>query len=292
MRAILRVGIITGVCAIIALSALQQAATLAAVLGIVVTGAVAGTGAAKWLEWAWYGRQFEAGWRTGAVACGVAGLGTFVSLLIAGPHDSVALAAHSQLLGVDLGPLARGLAGLGWLGTDFLLVLASTALGIGLSAVTALVFALGKSARAVSVITEARQAAQANNRTEPLSTPLPLPGYPSLASPASGATWHTSPQTGVLPAPGAYPASLTGASPSGAPQFGQAAPDSGRGPSTARPVERELDDDEREALARWAEEHAGDASGPRTPAPSTYLNSPSPAPKRNRKKQQTRDWLC
>jgi hypothetical protein len=31
----------------------------------------------------------------------------------------------------------------------------------------------------------------------------------------------------------------------------------------------------------------------RTPAPSAYLNSePAAAPRRSRKKQQTRDWLC
>jgi hypothetical protein len=58
----------------------------------------------------------------------------------------------------------------------------------------------------------------------------------------------------------------------------------------------------RDALAAWATENAGsgeaalseDKVGPRTPAPSEYLNSagPVPAQKRGRKKQDTRDWLC
>src|SRR5262249_20755878 len=75
--------------------------------------------------------------------------------------------------------------------------------------------------------------------------------------------------------------------------------------SQARPVSGQLNEEMRQALAAWAdntpnttqgdapEGAAPSASGAsRTPAPSTYLNSAPPAPKRNRKKNQTRDWIC
>jgi len=284
MRVLLRVGIITGAGAAVVLYALASSVALAAAIGILLTGLLAGMGVAKWLEWGWYGRQLEAGWQAGALASGLAGLGTLGALVVDGPRSTAALAAQSHLFGLDLGALVGVLSGLGWVGTDLVVVLVSAALGTGVAAAASLLFAFGKSARAVEAITHARHAAQAANRSEPLNTPLPLPGYPTLGAPPTGPGWYTSPPSGAIP-PGLYAAPTL-------PPPGRPAPNSGRGPSTARPVERELDDDEREALARWAEEHPGDASGPRTPAPSTYLNSPTPAPKRNRKKQQTRDWLC
>ena len=289
MRVILRVGLLTGAVAMIALYALQSTAALMAAAGILVTGLVAGMGAAKWLEWGWYGRQLGAGWRSGALACGLAGIGTLVALLATGPHSPAALAAESHLLGVGLGPLALGLAGFGWVGIDVVFVAVGVGLGTGIAAGATALFAFGKSARAVEAITLARHAAQAANRTEPLNIPLPLPGYPTLGAPPGGPGWYTTPSSGATTAGSYLAAPDSGATP---PLFGRPAADSGRSPSTARPVERELDDDEREALARWAQEHPADTSGPRSPAPSTYLNSPTPTPKRNRKKQQTRDWLC
>lgn len=79
-----------------------------------------------------------------------------------------------------------------------------------------------------------------------------------------------------------------------------------RKPSAARPAGQQLNDAMRDALATWANDNpeakaAREASEqptpesekkPRTPAPSAYLNSSQPAPKRSRKKQNTRDWLC
>jgi hypothetical protein len=84
--------------------------------------------------------------------------------------------------------------------------------------------------------------------------------------------------------------------------------------SSARPVELQLTDEMRTALEAWAEEHGtsdktpavserapaapgGDPAVPapaaaRTPQASKYLNDPAPRPKRNRKKNQTRDWIC
>jgi hypothetical protein len=48
----------------------------------------------------------------------------------------------------------------------------------------------------------------------------------------------------------------------------------------------------RDALAMWAEEN--DASDPaaREANKSEFLNTATPAPKRGRKKSDTRDWLC
>jgi hypothetical protein len=292
MRIILRVGFIVGASAVAVVYALQSVAALVAVLGILVAGLAAGMGAAKWLEWTWYGRQLEAGGKSGAIACGLAGVSAFLSLALAGPHSVGALAARSHLLGIDLGSLALRGGTLGWIGADVAVVLAATVLGTGLAAATTLLFAFGKSARTVEAITQARLAAQAANRSEPLSTALPLPSYPSFGTPPGTVAWHSTPLASTLPPAGTQPVSGSG-TPAALPQPpGQQAPNSGRGASTARPVERELNDEEREALARWAQEHAADASNPRSPAPSTYLNSPAPAPKRGRKKQQTRDWLC
>lgn len=50
----------------------------------------------------------------------------------------------------------------------------------------------------------------------------------------------------------------------------------------------------RDALATWASDNiAEETPGERnSPQPSAYLNSSRPLPKRNRKKQNTRDWLC
>lgn len=76
-----------------------------------------------------------------------------------------------------------------------------------------------------------------------------------------------------------------------------------RSSSSRRRADQELTQAMRDALAAWATESAADGdeattsddkATPRAPASSAYLNSvePSPASKRGRKKQHTRDWLC
>lgn len=72
-----------------------------------------------------------------------------------------------------------------------------------------------------------------------------------------------------------------------------------RSPSSRRRAEEELTQAMRDALAAWASESAEEETGKnndkgpaRAPNSSAYLNSAGPAPKRNRKKQHTRDWLC
>lgn len=87
--------------------------------------------------------------------------------------------------------------------------------------------------------------------------------------------------------------------------------------SSKRPADKELTEAMREALAAWAKQNDGPANegapaeptdpeerdgadeqvpvkapAKRAPVSSAYLNSSGPAPKRNRKKQNTRDWLC
>jgi hypothetical protein len=66
--------------------------------------------------------------------------------------------------------------------------------------------------------------------------------------------------------------------------------------SRARPVDSQLTDEVRKALASWAEQNPDEAeaakAGARVPVSSSYLNSDAPAPKRNRKKNATRDWIC
>lgn len=72
--------------------------------------------------------------------------------------------------------------------------------------------------------------------------------------------------------------------------------------SSAKPTAGRLTPEMIEALAAWAREtdeeggetgENGEASAAaRAPADSTYLNSPTPAKPRKRKKNATRDWIC
>src|SRR5262245_9958848 len=109
MRTVVRVGLITGVVGGGALYGLQRFVAVGVVLGIVAVGIVAGLGTAKWLEWPWYGRQLQAGLRAGGLACGLAGSGALLSLLITGPHDLDQLARRSLAPGLDLASFVRAL---------------------------------------------------------------------------------------------------------------------------------------------------------------------------------------
>ena len=64
-------------------------------------------------------------------------------------------------------------------------------------------------------------------------------------------------------------------------------------PVEDQPRDGRLTAAEREALENWANESEpkpAPTSRKRQPKASAYLNGP--APKRSRKKQDTRDWLC
>lgn len=60
--------------------------------------------------------------------------------------------------------------------------------------------------------------------------------------------------------------------------------------SRARPASADLNDAMREALAAWADDN--DDPEERSAKKSEFLNTAAPAPKRGRKKNDTRDWLC
>ncbi|MEO7000306.1 MAG: hypothetical protein ABI068_00675 [Ktedonobacterales bacterium] len=165
MRMLMRVGAIVGVLGLALVYVLQIAAGLMTLAGVVVVGAVTGLSVAKWLTRDWYGRQFAAGLRAGAIACCVTGAGALLFLLLQGPHSVAALAARSHLPGVTLAPQIQAFAALGWVSIDVLGTLVSVGLGIALAALVAQVFAGSKSRHALQIIAQARLAAQAFNQS-------------------------------------------------------------------------------------------------------------------------------
>ncbi|MGO8946430.1 MAG: hypothetical protein ACLQUY_01950 [Ktedonobacterales bacterium] len=304
MRTILRVGITLGGVAFVTLFALQSAFALAVAPGIIVAGVFAGLGAAKWLERPWFGRQLAAGLRTGAIACGMAGVGALLALLTQGPHSVNSLAERSHLLQLDFGPLIDKLSGAGWVGVDLLAVALAMAAGITLSAAIAQLGAWSKSLRSIQVVNRARLAAQASLQDNRASISGLFGVSASAGMPPSAGL------TGAHPVPAGSGTTL--ASPTQLPakpeRFQPIEPAtppaaSPRQPSSARPADSQLTQAMRDALATWAadtgttkeaEPQEGGPTPPkaRTPQPSNYLNSSPPVPaKRVRKKQDT-DWLC
>lgn len=164
MRSILRVGIIVGGAAFVALFALQAAFALVVAAGVVLAGLCAGLGAAKWLERGWFGRQFAAGLRTGIIAAGMAGIGALLALLTQGPRSTGQLSAQSHIFTLDFAPIVRAVAFAGPAGADIIIILLATLLGIGLAAVVAQIGAWGKDRHAIQVIAQARLAAQTSLR--------------------------------------------------------------------------------------------------------------------------------
>lgn len=311
MRAIVRVGLILGGIGFLALFALQHAVGLAVAPLLVSIGLLAGVCSAKWLEWGWYGHQFRAGTFAGFYACTLAGIGALISLLMAGPHDVHALAAASHIGGFNLAPVIERISGFSWMGVDVLLLLAAGLLGVFLAGLSTQVLALSKDTRTVRVITQAHVAAQPLARRDTfMPTPsgahagdsiLPSPrSQPGVAASPStpGAGWGTpapvAPQQqgwqsgGYVPAAGAPVRQVATRTP---PPQKPAQP-----PVEEHPRDGRLSAAEREALETWAHDNDDDSdnepkpSRKRQPKASAYLNGP--APKRSRKKQDTRDWLC
>ncbi|HEX8032774.1 MAG TPA: hypothetical protein VF510_02955 [Ktedonobacterales bacterium] len=348
MRTIVRVGIIIGGVGFVALFALQAVIALAVAVCLLIVGLAAGLGTAKWLERPWFGRQLIAGLRAGALAVGIAGAGALLSLFIIGPQDKTVLAARSHLLTLNMAQWVKSLAILTWAGIDILTVLLAVLAGVALSALTTQVFAWSKNRRAIQVVTQARQAAQAFSRVDPLtassgshstgqashftgapalsaggdttSTLSALTGAPRPATAQAAPTSSTkskipaTPRRTLAPVPPTPPTGISGTQRAPLPRSKQVdedypsptepalptttdadeAPPFKRIPSKARPADSHLTEAMRDALATWAsdnvaEETPGERSGPQ---PSAYLNSSRPLPKRNRKKQDTRDWLC
>src|SRR5690349_20856695 len=176
MRAILRVGLGVGAAGFLALFALALAAALVVLPGLLVAGVIAGLAMAKWLPWAWYGRQPAASLRAGAIAAALAATGALIALLGFAPRDTTALAARSHLLTFDLSPVVARFAGLGWLGLDVLGVLLCGLAAVGLAVAVTQLFAWSKSARAVRIVNQERALAQALQRGEtwePVTSSLP-----------------------------------------------------------------------------------------------------------------------
>jgi type II secretory pathway pseudopilin PulG len=347
MRTIVRVGIITGGVGFVALFALQAVIALAVADCLLIVGLAAGLGTAKWLERPWFGRQLTAGLRGGVLAIGIAGTGALLSLFMIGPQDKTVLAARSHLLTLSMGPWVKSLTILTWAGIDILTVLLAGLAGIALSALTAQVFAWSKNRRAIQVVTQARQAAQAFSRVDPLAassgspsasqsshytgapalgvgdttgTLSALTGTPRPATAQAAPTSNTkakipaAPRRTLAPVPPTPPTGISGTQRAPLPRGKQVnddypsptepalptatdpdeAPPSRRNTSKARPAGSQLTEAMRDALATWASDDvAEETPGERTgPQPSAYLNSSRPLPKRTRKKQNTRDWLC
>lgn len=318
MRAIVRVGVVLGSIGFIALFALQHAIGLAVAPLLVIVGLLAGVCSAKWLEWGWYGHQFRAGTYAAFYACTLAGIGALVALATAGPHDVQALAAASHVGKLSLAPVIEHTVVFGWLGTDVLLLLVAGLLGVIIGGFSTQILAFSKDSRTVRVVTQAHAAAEPlAHRDTFIPTPsgsragdsiLPNPrSQPGIAATPSmpGAGWGAS----VPAAPPQQPAWQTGgyaAAPAtpARPVRKVATPTPPPQPVAQPPLEEQPRDGrltaaERAALEAWANDDDGNqdnepkptpTSRKRQPKASAYLNGP--APKRSRKKQDTRDWLC
>lgn len=304
MRSILMLGGIVGVLGGGVLAALALVGALVAVPGLALVGIVAGLAMAKGLPWSWYGRQAAAGLRAGSLACGLAGAALLAVVLAAGPRSIPALVARSHLGGLSVGAFVQPLAFAGWVGVDVLLCLGAALAGVALAVLFCLIFALGKNAHVVAAVAEARDAALALQRARAQS--MPLPGFALPSAPPASGLWHAT----AVPAVGAPAATSLLPTPPGTP-----APNSQRITSTARPLDTDLTNEQKEALLAWegkdsgpieparADEFAdyedqlwpaeeGEEAPPASAPDSSYLNSKVSAKRRRRKPQNTRDWLC
>ena len=321
MRTITRTGVTLSVVAALALYGLQLIAGLVAPLGVIVVGVAAGLSMAKWLPRDWYGRQLEAGARAGAIACGVAGLSATIYLIGQGGASVEALAARSHLLGVSMAPLALALSPIGVVGVAIVSSLVATLLGVAAAALTAQVFGWGKDKRSQRVIAQARLAAQSHQQGElgaqttatgarPASPSVALYGRADPMSATNGPVSSTD-RPAARRTAGPLPDMDTGEAPLTFDSWGDeattvrrtpagqggAAPKS-YGASNARSTDDAISAEQRAALQAWEETLARESEpgatpdATREPKASEFLNQPTVAPKRNRRKQNTRDWLC
>lgn len=325
MRTVTRTGVGLSVVAALALYGLQLLAGMTAALGIIATGMIAGLCVAKWLERDWYGRQLEAGARAGAIACGVAGLSSALYLLGHGYTSIDALVAGSHAPVFSLADLTLALSPLGPTGAIIAVSVVATLLGIATAGLTAQVFGWDKDKRSLRVIAQARLLAQALQVGELGAQVTPTGDRPS--SPSVRLYGRTSPTAG--PAAAIGPTSTSGVRRTAAPRTAAeanppfsswddetaatenlpAAPKARaakpakpgklaaepRHTSNARATGDAITAEERAALMAWEEAMNGDSQPegqPREPKASQFLNEPVAAPRRNRKKTNTRDWLC
>lgn len=293
MRVILRIGLLLGLAGGVALFGIAQLAPVALHGGIVAVGILAGLATAKWLPWSWYGRQTAAGIWSGALACALAAGGALAAQVAPVVPRGRALTPPALAAALANSPLAAALLPLA--------VLA----GIALSAVVARVLAGSKSARMVEVVARAEERAQAMQRAAPaaMRAPASMPPASGLWQSPAMATGAPAPirATGMAPrTPLPFPHATRGEPELAAtPQLedeplpeGDPLEPRRASPSDARSVDSVLTDEMREALDVWAKDNLRKRPSKRKPKASAYLNSTPPDPKRDRKAQDTRDWLC
>jgi len=318
MRSILRVGAPAAVLGCISMYVTAHAAGLVVALALIALGIVTGLAMAKWLEWSWFGRQLEAGFKVGITTCIPAGLVALVALLLQGPHDLAQLANMSHVGSLSVERVVTGLGFGGWITADILGVVLAIALGVGASTITTVFAAWSKSARTVHKVTQAHEAAQTLRRGTWGPAPTSqVPAFPSSLS--AGSAWQglSSPS---LPLPSSATPWASPSRPSAPPVATAAKNGSAPHPNPTQPpantptTDEELRAAMREALAMWGEESGetaavsaeasvsdGDESPDaeaadqptvrrkRNPKASQFLND---AKKKGRKKTDTRDWLC
>lgn len=307
MRTITRTGVTLSVIAALVLYGVQLVAALGAAVGVVIAGALAGLAVAKWLERDWYGRQIEAGARAGAIACGVGGLSALLYLLGQGPRTLPELATRSHLPGLDLAPLVVALGPLGWAGVDAVVMFGAILSGVIVSALIAQIIGWSKSGRAVRVVTQARLAAQALQRTDARGAATAGPrsiasgaqlyatGAPVMAPAREASEWEgLGLPAAASPAPQrSWRATAKEAAPPPRPPI--------RRPSDARATGEALTEEARIALSNWEDEldeydkldeDSEATRKTRAPNPSAFLTTPPPEKPRKRKRQDTGDWLC
>jgi hypothetical protein len=201
-----RVGAGVGILGAVLLAVAQSLVALAALVLLGLVALLAGLAMAKWLPRAWYGRQVEAGWRSGAIACGLALTGLLVSIGLAGARSIAVLATRSHVLGINLGPMVRALGILGWIGASLVLMLCAGILGTGIATAASLLGSWGKDRRAIEIVDRAREAGQRSSRALGGGGPsLPDSYGPALGSgllPDPTFTWPPAPAAGA----GANPA--------------------------------------------------------------------------------------
>jgi hypothetical protein len=205
MRTIRRTVILLGCIGFVTLFALQYVIALAATPLIAAVGIVAGLIIAKWLPWAWYGRQFAAGVRGGLVACGLAAAGMFLSSIATGTQSVETLAERSRLSDIGLAQLVNGFGELAWFMPCLALTAFFTIGGILLAGVVTQIFGWSKNVRTVRVIREAHNSASLLHRSQ---TWAPA----SNNSPSVGGYWNSIlPSVGPASHPGLLATGTTGA---------------------------------------------------------------------------------
>jgi hypothetical protein len=264
-----RVGLGAGAAGFVLLFVVQVPTALGAALFFPLIGVAAGMGMAKWLPRTWYGRQFQAGLRAGAIAAGSASAGLLVAVVLAAPHGMAALAARSHLFGLSLTGQVYALRGLGWVGVALVAAVLGSLVCVALAGLTTQAFAFDKSRHAIQVVDRAREAAQRSNRAS--ATARPTRRF--LSTPPAGIVLGQAgaQRIAITRAPVLNPWAETAATaPSGQLDLGAA-------------QSREL----HEALAAWAGSGGAASTEPPSPAPAAPEDAEGPPPEK-----KPGNWLC